>query len=83
MEKVLLKFNGNSEKFYLPYFETFLTEPMFPKLSQKHSKTRVLGRKVANHCLAIFVIDNTYIIVHNIFSNILCHPQSLPSKNGM
>ena len=54
----------------------FLTEPMtmFPKLSQEHS--RILGRKVDNHCLAYFSLT-TPTTTSNIQQQ---HPppQSLP-----
>ena len=50
IQKIILDFNGNGEKFYPSFYNVFLTEPMFPRLG--HLESRMLGREVANHVLA-------------------------------
>ena len=49
IEKSILDFNGNAEKFYQQFYDSFCNNPMFPGLNRKCS--RLLGCEVANHVL--------------------------------
>ena len=57
IEKLILDFDGNGEKFYPLFFDTFIREKIFPRLSKKC--LGILGCEVSNHVLAHLVKNSS------------------------